>query len=134
MQNVDPNARPDDVTITDPVGNPLPADHPAAVNPQIGRPHSKGDLTLPENQEFAQALSQSEVRRRDVRQVWGEGQAEGQVQAPPPPQSPRPTPGPRPPQEPTGAVNQPAVANAPAAPLPVAGQPLPPPVPPDNNG
>lgn len=47
------NASPQDVTITDPVGNPLPADHPAVLNPQIGRPVSRGDLTLPENQEPA---------------------------------------------------------------------------------
>lgn len=69
-QPIDPtqNYNPGDLTITDPTGRALPDDHPAVQNPQVGRPISRGDLTLPENQPLAEALASGDVRRRDLRQ------------------------------------------------------------------
>lgn len=118
QQPIDPtlNYRPEDVTITDPVGEPLPEDHPAVQQPQVGRPMSKGDLTRPENAELSAALAGGQTRRRDIRQqVWGEEQAAAPAAAAPAPNRPQTAP----------QAAQPAAPQAPAAPAPTSPEPNP---------
>lgn len=116
-QPTDPtqNYSPADLTITDPAGNPLPDNHPMVVNPQFGRPVSKGDLSLPENQELADALANQP--RREVRAAYGSPGPTTVAETAPMPTPARgqtTPPPPAPPQTPTQPAPAPSQPSSPA--------------------